>query len=342
MVYKTLPASEVPVPMREPFILTGYRLLHQPWTYYVISLLKWHNETLAVWSHLLSAILIILQTLYYGQTYDLLSNEDGKKILMFSIGCVSMTSLSAFAHLMHSKSVKYHYVFFLFDYSGIALYAYSTAVGSLYICSEPYIFSVLEHYYIPVTVVLGTVTFLLTVIAKLKVTNPFSWQRKCLMIVPYVIYAVWVSTPIIFRYRRCFYDNGCSLTSLNHISLVYCLFILTAAVYSTHLPEKWRPGNYDNIGQSHQTFHYCSLATIVMQLVAIRIDIEQGQSQHSVFNFRSGLMGFIIFFNINTLIIIYYLPLIVSNSQKFEQFMRNNIMRNNQMRNNHSYQKKKR
>ncbi|KAK6174870.1 hypothetical protein SNE40_013436 [Patella caerulea] len=317
MTFKTLPSSKVPVPMREPFILTGYRLLHQPWTYYVISLFKWHNETLTVWSHLLSAIFIILQTLYYGQTYDLLSNEDGKKILMFSIGCVSMTLLSSFAHLMCSKSIKSHYVFFLFDYSGITLYSYSIAIGSMYICSQREMYNILEPYYIPVTVVLATITFVITSIGKIKYTNTSSWQRKCLMIIPYALFGVWLTAPAFPRYWLCYYSNNCSMTSLNHITLVICLFMLTAAVYSSHLPEKWRPGYYDNIGQSHQTFHLCTLVTIVMHLVAIRTDIEQGQSQHAVFNFRSGLMGFIVVFIVNTLIIIYYLPLIASKSQTF-------------------------
>jgi len=45
---------DVPVVFHEPHIESGFRLLGQPWLYYVFSIFQLHNESLNIWTHVLA------------------------------------------------------------------------------------------------------------------------------------------------------------------------------------------------------------------------------------------------------------------------------------------------
>ena len=45
---------DVPVVFREPHVEAGFRLLGQPWSYYIFSIFQLHNESLNIWTHLLA------------------------------------------------------------------------------------------------------------------------------------------------------------------------------------------------------------------------------------------------------------------------------------------------
>lgn len=45
---------DVPVVFHEPHVESGFRLLGQPWSYYIFSIFQLHNESLNIWTHVLA------------------------------------------------------------------------------------------------------------------------------------------------------------------------------------------------------------------------------------------------------------------------------------------------
>jgi hypothetical protein len=54
--------------------------------------------------------------------------------------------------------------------------------------------------------------------------------------------AIFTSLPMVGRYTDCWEEEGCSLHSLNHISVVFLFFALDGLLYAAHCPERWFPG----------------------------------------------------------------------------------------------------
>ena len=62
-----VPRENVPEVMWEPGVLTGYRPIDQPWTYYLKSLCWIHSETVNVWTHLVLPYVILVVVYILGQ-----------------------------------------------------------------------------------------------------------------------------------------------------------------------------------------------------------------------------------------------------------------------------------
>ena len=50
----TVTADKIPLVYREPGIIYGYRLQHQPIKFYVKSMFQIHNETVNIWTHMIA------------------------------------------------------------------------------------------------------------------------------------------------------------------------------------------------------------------------------------------------------------------------------------------------
>lgn len=63
------------------------------------------------------------------------------------------------------------------------------------------------------------------------------------------------------------------------------LYILGAAIYAARVPERWRPGAFDIVGNSHQIFHVLVLLAAAAHLVGL---LKAFDYEHS---YRSSVMS---------------------------------------------------
>lgn len=61
----TVRYNEVPAQFRQRYILSGYRVVGQPWRSYVLGLLQFHNRSLSVWCPLLAATCVVARFLAF-------------------------------------------------------------------------------------------------------------------------------------------------------------------------------------------------------------------------------------------------------------------------------------
>lgn len=279
----TLPASKVPSVLHEPAICNGYRSTNQPWRYYLCSLFQLHNETLNVWTHLIGFIVIWIVIGEYSEQYDFLTNKHAWPMLVFGICCLIASLTSATVHLLHCRNSHTHYNAFMVDYIGATMYSFGSGIHAFYSNSHRHTYFLFGQSYLPLLVFVSWMNFTILCVAKLKYGhNPHSMTRKYMMISSMLVQAIVNTIPFGPRYFACIQDETCSLSSLNHMTILFICFALQAFFFASHLPERMFPGRFDVFGHGHQIFHVMSTITQALQFYAISVDIDrQGSDNHA-------------------------------------------------------------
>ncbi|XP_052057949.1 membrane progestin receptor alpha-B-like [Mytilus californianus] len=277
----TLNDHKVPQLFREPGVINGYRKPHQPFRYYLISLFQIHNETVNVWTHIVGFFVIWFAMAEYYEKLDFWNNKHSWAMLV--LGCCVLIAcfVSSCVHLMHSKSENWHYNAFMIDYIGAALYAYGSGVMAFYICSDRETYYVIEKYYFPILWFYSLFNYTAMCFAKVYYgSDTHNRNRKLIMVAAMAGHAILLTIPMGPRYIKCYMDETCSLSSLNHLTICYILFALQAFFFASHLPEVLIPGKFDILGQGHQIFHVLSTICQCAQFNGIYHEIHTGHAAH--------------------------------------------------------------
>ncbi|XP_067098333.1 membrane progestin receptor beta [Osmerus mordax] len=269
----TVPAYLVPSLFREPYILSGYRPVGQDWRCYLLSLFQRHNESLNVWSHLLTGPLLLLRFLAlvgaWGPSLELASLP----LCLYLLSALTYLSCSAAAHLLQSHSELAHYSLFFLDYVGVAVYQYGCALGHYFYCSQPaWRESSVGVWYLPGAFLLGWLSCASCCFAKSRYRRPYPLHRKVCQLVPTSLAYLLDISPVAHRLATQTWKDDPALP-LHSFQVAF--FLLAAFFFSCPIPERFFPGRCDILGQAHQIFHvFLSLCT-VCQLEAIAGDYSR-------------------------------------------------------------------
>ena len=278
----TLPAEQVPFVLHEPAIMAGYRVPYKPWTYYGLSLFQLHNETVNVWTHLIGCCIIINRLYGYFHEFDLNKDAVLGTLLIFGITCIIGLLTSALVHLLHGKSPYIHIVAFMIDYIGATFCSFGSGIMAIYALCDKGAYDSMEPYYVPLLTLSSYLNFINLCVAKLWYGHdPYNLNRKYMFLVGMSIQAFINMAPFAPRYVTCYYDDTCSMMSLNHLTVMQIVFVLEAITFAAHQPEKTWPGKFDIVGHGHQIFHVLIVINHVIQLDAIYSEHQIGFSSHS-------------------------------------------------------------
>lgn len=263
----TVSASQVPTLFREPYILTGYRPLHQNWYCYLLSLFQKHNESLNVWSHLLAAPVLLLRWWANAGALGYTSDISSLPLCLFLLSALICYFCSSLAHLFQSHSRHAHYYVFFMDYVGVAVYQYGCALGHFFYTSTPtWRASILGRYFLPGTAFLGLMSNLGCCVAKSRYTKPYPLQRKVCQLIPSSLAYFLGISPVLHRLITVSWDEE---PSLNIHALQILFFLSSAVFFSCPIPECFFPGRFDIFGHGHQIFHVLLSLTTLSQLEAL-------------------------------------------------------------------------
>ena len=279
--FTTITAARVPKEMRNPCIYRGYRLIDQPWSYYVKSLFHLHNETVNIWTHLVGLLVLMYEIGFYFNIYRSRGSDIQWTVLGFGSCCCFTLFNSAIAHWLHSKSPYVNYLIFMFDYIGVVFFGYGTAILAYYGVSTKDMYDLIGPHFMTLHVVLTYLNFLNICNTKLTYGHDLdNGRRKSLIVSGVVLEAIITFFPWFPRYTSCLWSDTCTLSSLNHITIVIISFTLMTLTYLLHQPERCCPGRFDIFGQSHQIFHIFVIVTQSLQLRALYVDFESGSNSH--------------------------------------------------------------
>ncbi|KAM6992198.1 membrane progestin receptor beta [Tautogolabrus adspersus] len=263
----TVVASQVPSLFREPYILSGYRPIHQDWRCYLLSLFQRHNESLNVWTHLFACSVLLFRwwanvgTL--GYTFDAASLP----LSVFLVSSFTYLFFSVAAHLFQSHSEHAHYFCFFLDYVGVAVYQYGSSLGHYFYTSESaWRESSIGLLFLPGALFFGWCSCAGCCFAKSRYRRPYPLERKICQLIPMTLAYLLDISPVV---HHLFTVSWAQEPSLPFHALQIAFFLLSAVFFSCHIPERFFPGRCDFVGQGHQIFHlFLSLCTL-FQLEAL-------------------------------------------------------------------------
>jgi len=243
--WRLLKAGEAPSHCISPAIVTGYR----PALTYIAclrSVLRIHNETVNIWSHLLGSIffsVILVQQLFNHSAADWIDHTS----LLLQI-CSYQTALAASAlfHTFLCHGPRTSQFWLRLDRAGILLSLFGTYVRVLVAIFHCHPLLRAAH--------LSVICLLFTSVILLH----FGREKRrdtAAPVLPFVGIAVYAVAPLA-HWATVAESTSVSVTTFAWLLLPYLQGGLGVAVYLLCLPEKLLPpGTVDLFGSSHQLWH---------------------------------------------------------------------------------------
>ncbi|KAJ1958733.1 hypothetical protein GGI12_004663 [Dipsacomyces acuminosporus] len=251
----TTTIDDVPVFLRDTYIITGYRRLCYSYRACIHSLTYVHNETGNILTHFLALAIFI--GLAISTNYNLLpaAMSPGRASwcdyfvfygYIFS-ACVCFT-LSTLFHLFSCHSHNHHVAWLKCDFVGILILILGSFLPGLY---YGYFESTqLMGFYMGISFVLFAIGVFVSISPHLQKPH-LRWLR------PVVFFSIALSGVIPVAHH--IISNGIE-ASARSMGFYYmlgmgALYVIGTLLYAFNIPERFVPGMFDIIGNSHQLFH---------------------------------------------------------------------------------------
>ena len=260
------------------YIHSGYRPASNSYARSASSLTYLHNETVNIYTHLVGA----LGALYAGgitlfasfsalrgswgsAVLPRIAEADTSDVLVFACffgGAATCLSLSATYHLVSNHSHSVARWGNALDYLGIVALIWGSFVPSIFygFKDEP---GLAKTYWSMITVI-GVGCAIVSV--KEKFRTPDWRQFRAGMFVTMGLSAI---LPVCHGLQLYSMDTLERRIGLSWLILQGVLYVLGAAVYAGRIPERWKPGHYDILGNSHQIFHVLVLLAAVSHFIGL-------------------------------------------------------------------------
>ncbi|GAN11053.1 hemolysin III family channel protein [Mucor ambiguus] len=278
--------NEIPVWMQDNVYITGgYRRPTNNYWDCVKSLGYLHNESVNIWSHLLTFILFVgfgIHFLWTQPFQETLTAFDITYFFLFIVGALLCLGFSASFHCFSCHSEKVAATWNRCDYAGITC----LIVGSFF----PVIYygfhchHILQVIYLSIIVSLGSVTAAVTLMKHFR-TPGYRWVRASLFmalglfgLIP-TIHGIWIYG----------LNNATKTIALGHMALMATTYIAGALIYGCRFPERVMPGKFNIFGASHQIFHICVTVAVlahyfgVMSAMAFWHDVSNEEFCQTLF-----------------------------------------------------------
>ncbi|XP_048397609.1 membrane progesterone receptor epsilon [Stegostoma tigrinum] len=273
--------EEIPREMRECFIVTRYRRPNSTVAECLRSVLQPTNETFNFWTH-------CIPLLFFLYRFDqlLFKNEEvcyDHPFLLpmwcFAFGVITIFAESCAAHLFNTLSQQLRYIFHYMDYVAFNVYGFGSTIACYYYifpfltvmnpvlleesgqCSEyTDVVKFYSGFCIPGTLSLLVICTILICKSCIDWAQHRYTVRAIVFLIP-----LSVSVPIFIDIF--YFDFPLKNPHIFFHFWRQCTWLLFAIMFNTsRIPERFWPGQFDVIGQSHQWFHLFSFLTVYDQL----------------------------------------------------------------------------
>ncbi|XP_065844784.1 membrane progestin receptor gamma-A-like [Oscarella lobularis] len=265
----------MPAEYHEAYINTGYRCRGLVAADCIKTMFQWTNETANVWTHFLPVSLFVVLAVYINNTkFALLADPQAFPLSFFILGCIVLMTVSTCAHLFNCISSRARHICFYVDYLGIAVYGLTSGIAYFYYCLP---FDITTSFFTrtsPVRLQLIAV-FLGIIACYVSCMSRHRWHsaRYVIRTLSYSLLYVFDSIPLLVRMYNGAAGNGWE-PALTYHAIHMSLIVGGSIVNALKVPERFWPGSFDYVGNSHQVMHVCSAAACCFQITAIMLDME--------------------------------------------------------------------
>lgn len=249
----------------EPYIRKGFRLPNQPYSYYLRSLFSFHNETLSIWIHFLGMIVLFSKNI--NEFNEISSQSNGNILCLYLLhncfGACLMLFCSVQAHLFHSRTLNDHLRSFYLDYFGINFYGFTSGI---ILRRFSHFKSTNEYFYVIILSLLSMSSLSISCYCKTFYRRPYPLSHRILQCSGVLIVYLYQIIPVFLRLEL---TEGMIWHLIELIS-----FVLSGLIYVGKIPERFSPGSFDLIGQSHHLFHLTIFLMAYSQSKAVYSDMN--------------------------------------------------------------------
>ena len=264
------------------YIHSGYRPASNSYVRSIASLTYLHNETVNIYTHLVGA----LGALYAGAVAAsvraaalrdawlvvrmAVDSADMCDVLAFACffgGAATCLGLSATYHLLSNHSQAVARWGNALDYIGIVALIWGSFVPSIFygFKDEP----MLAQTYWTMITVIGACCAVVSV--KDKFRTPAWRPFRAAMFVTMGLSAI---LPVCHGLQLYGVQSLENRIGLSWLVLQGLLYVLGAAIYAARIPERWKPGHFDILGNSHQIFHVLVLLAASSHFMGLETAFE--------------------------------------------------------------------
>jgi adiponectin receptor len=250
------------------FIINGYvRETNNIWHCFD-TLMFFNNETLNILTHLLPGAIFpfflsifipyllvhenfisyIPPWLVHLPNFSNTDYTDQNIFTLYFIGFMICLSCSAVFHMLKVHSHKIASMGSRLDYAGILLLIATSLIGIIHysFIDSPK----LKNTFISITSLVGLISLIITWHPEFRTPK---WRpiRTSL----FILFAFSGLIPIFYGFFNYGWYESINRSGLNFISLEALSYLTGALLYAFRIPERFSPGTFDMIGNSHQLFH---------------------------------------------------------------------------------------
>ncbi|XP_061189824.1 membrane progestin receptor alpha-like [Saccostrea echinata] len=264
---RTLCKSQVPAYFHVPYIETGYRYFHQPWKFYLYSVFCNNVETLNVWTHVVGTLLMTSRIYQISVIFDHYDPYTWP-LLTALLSFFATFLASSIAHMFSHKSKDVNCCMFMVDYACIGLFGFGAVLNHHHYSVNKNVDSTTQWRILLTSSVLAILCCVCGAISKAVITNPLSKHRIILPAAGVGLLYLSSITPIVDRILN-FETTG----GIYHHGFQILNMLATGFFFSAKLPERFFPGTFDFIGNSHQIFHLLMIQASVSHVDGVIWDM---------------------------------------------------------------------
>ncbi|XP_042489849.1 heptahelical transmembrane protein 1-like [Macadamia integrifolia] len=284
--YNLVSFWESPDYLRDNEYILNYYRVDWPLKESFFSIFSWHNETLNVWTHLLGFLLFLVLTIvnsrplpqladflcklnrsYPINTAAISNSSDSKNFLpgvttlsdfenltvarwpffVFLGGSMFCLLSSSICHLFLCHSQRLNLLLLRLDYIGITVMIITSFFPPIYYtfqCDSQWLF-----FYLTGITVLGILT-VVTLLSPVLITGPFR-PLRALLFSSMVLFGIFPAAHALVLH----WNEPRHFIALVYEAAMALFYGIGTLFYVTRIPERWKPGMFDIVGQSHQMFH---------------------------------------------------------------------------------------
>lgn len=251
---KLLSDDEIPEAFREKYIISRYRPRNLTALESVRSVFYANNETVNFWSHFLSGVILIARYCSVIWYHSPQADHFYYPLTSFTMGCCTVYTMSCVAHMFSSMTEREFHIGYYLDYAAISVYTF-TAGQAFYFYCHPIASGLLLYDWRELFLFLSAVISFGATYSCCMSRHRWLNLRYLIRTGSYIVSWLHNCSPYFMRQLYCSTDPICNPDSVPIFIGCFLSFATAALANMSRAPERFFPGAFDFIGQSHHFLH---------------------------------------------------------------------------------------
>lgn len=231
-----------------------------------------HNETANIWTHLYGAFHFLLALHSFLKLSDATRWQDVAAVALYQLCVVVCFVLSTIYHTFSDHSEPMHRFGNELDHLGIVLVMWGTGISGAHFTFSCAQHSSQRHAYFLLLTVVGVACGVFTLRPKFRTP-----AYRTIRFLVYCALGASLFLPVV--HGGVVFGAG-SLAERMHLKSFLGLALINfsgAALYAARIPERWFPGTFDLLGQSHNWMHVLVYTGALVRLAGLLAVCERWQ-----------------------------------------------------------------